>query len=153
MLLFIFVAILVAGIAFMVHDNRINNYTRKVIELPGFHVTVKDSSGWGYIGGTCLAIGIITVAISIVIMMVNYIPAEGEREMLEVRRESLVFQYDHDMYDNDNDIGKKELMDDIQEFNMVINFGKRMQRDFWIGIYIPNIYDNLKLIDISAKER
>lgn len=136
MLLFIFVAILVAGIAFMVHDNRINNYTR-----------------WGYIGGTCLAIGIITVAISIVIMMVNYIPAEGEREMLEVRRESLVFQYDHDMYDNDNDIGKKELMDDIQEFNMAINFGKRMQRDFWIGIYIPNIYDNLKLIDISAKER
>lgn len=136
MLFFIFVAILVAGIAFMVHDNRINNYTR-----------------WGYIGGICLAIGIITVAISIVIMMVNYIPAEGEREMLEVRRESLVFQYDHDMYDNDNDIGKKELMDDIQEFNMAINFDKRMQRDFWIGIYIPNIYDNLKLIDISAKER
>ena len=132
MLFFIFVAILVAGIAFMVYDNRINNYTR-----------------WGYIGGTCLVIGIITFAISIVILMINYIPAEGEHELLEIKRESLVFQYDRDMYDNDNDIGKKELMDDIQEFNGDVSFGQYMQRDPWIGIYIPNIYDDISLIGLS----
>ena len=55
---------------------------------------------------------------------------------------------ENNLYDNDNDIGKKELMDEIREWNGDLAYRKAIQRNFWVGIYYPNIYDNLEFIPL-----
>lgn len=61
-----------------------------------------------------------------------------------------MYQYENNMYDNDDDIGKKQLMNQIQHWNEDLAFGKEMQRDFWIGIFIPNVFDQFQHIDLDT---
>ena len=55
---------------------------------------------------------------------------------------------ENNLYDNDNDIGKKELMDEIHEWNGNLAYCKKIQRNFWVGIYYPNVYDNFEFIPL-----
>lgn len=66
----------------------------------------------------------------------------------ETQYESLTYQLENNLYDNDNDIGKKELMDEIREWNGNLAYCKEIQRNFWVGIYYPNVYDNFEFIPL-----
>lgn len=91
----------------------------------------------------------IATAVALATICVNIIPAEGAVKSSEARYESLVCQYENNMYDNDNDIGKKELMNQIQDWNEDLAFGKEMQNNFWIGIFIPNVFDQFEPISLE----
>jgi hypothetical protein len=61
---------------------------------------------------------------------------------------SLVYQYENDIYDNDDDvIGKKQLYDQIQEWNKDLAKYKAIEKDFWVGIFYPNIFDQFEFIE------
>lgn len=49
-----------------------------------------------------------------------------------------------------NDKDNPYLGEKIAEYNEEILRGQRYQRDFWIGPFIPNIYDDMKLIEING---
>lgn len=68
-------------------------------------------------------------------------------EDLRQQGEILEYQLENDLYDNDNDLGKKELYSEIEDYNSTIVKGKAMQNDFWYGIFYPDIYDHLEPID------
>ena len=61
------------------------------------------------------------------------------------KRESLVYQLENDIYDNDI-LGKRDLYKDIETFNSDLAYNKTAQKDFWIGIFYPNIYDKIDYI-------
>lgn len=84
------------------------------------------------------------------IALVCNVGADGEIAYINTERASLVYQYENNLYDNDNDLGKKELMDQIQEWNADLASNKENQDDFWIGAFIPNIYDQFEPIDIYS---
>lgn len=63
--------------------------------------------------------------------------------------ESLVYQLENNIYDNDNDIGKKQLYDEIQKWNEDLAYRKNIQKDFWLGIFYPNIYDQFNFIQYN----
>ena len=63
------------------------------------------------------------------------------------KRESLIYQLDNEIYDNDDDIlGKRDLYKDIETFNSDLAYNKTAQKDFWIGVFYPNIYDKIDYI-------
>ena len=65
---------------------------------------------------------------------------------------SLVYQYENDIYDNDDDvIGKKQLYDQIQEWNMDLARCKAKEKDFWLGIFYPNIFDRFEFIEYKQQ--
>ena len=94
------------------------------------------------------AIGFLSVIASVVVFCVNYIGIDGNVERNQVRYDSLMYQYENCLYDNDNDVGKKELMSEIQSWNEDLAWHKTMQRDPWIGIYIPDVYDQFDFIEL-----
>ena len=49
-----------------------------------------------------------------------------------------------------NDKDNPYLGEKIAEYNEEILRGQRYQRAFWIGPFIPNIYDDMKLIEING---
>lgn len=89
-------------------------------------------------------------AFMVVVLIVQYVGVDGQVKSDEVRYDSLVYQCENNFYDNDNDIGKKELVNQIQEWNEDLAWGKEIQRDFWMGIFIPNIYDQFEFIELDA---
>ena len=96
-----------------------------------------------------LIIGIVTVSISLFILGSAHIGVDGYVASMNTRYETLVYQYENDIYDNDNDLGKRELMEDIQSWNEDLANYKEIQDDFWVGIYIPNIYDQFEFIELK----
>lgn len=94
----------------------------------------------------------VTLLVMVFILAFNYIGADGEKAANEVRYESLMTQYENKYYENDNDVGKKELVKEIQEWNEDLAKNKKMQRNFWVGIFYPNIYDDYKMITLEHEE-
>lgn len=99
-----------------------------------------------------LFIGVICTILIMAILIISIVVNVGEDGFLAEKQqkcESLVYQLENNLYDNDNDLGKKQLYDQIQEYNSNVAFGKKMQNDLWIGIMIEDIYDDLELIEYN----
>ena len=121
-------------------------WTFVIIIIAGFVLFTFD---WENLGIAISVIGIFGVIASVVVLAINYIGIDGYIARMNTRYETLVYQYENDIYDNDNDLGKRELMVDIQNWNEDLSSRRERQRDFWIGIYIPNIYDQFEYIELK----
>lgn len=121
-------------------------WTFVIIIIAGFVLFTFD---WENLGITISVIGIFGIIASVVVLAINYIGIDGYIARMNTRYETLVYQYENDIYDNDNDLGKRELMVDIQNWNEDLSSRRERQRDFWIGIYIPNIYDQFEYIELK----
>lgn len=91
------------------------------------------------------------IILSLCIMACNYIGIDAKVSDYQKRYEALTYQYENNFYDNDNDIGKKELVSEIQYWNSYLAYHKTIQRDFWVGIYYPNVYDQFEFIKLNKK--
>lgn len=120
--------------------------TLVIIIIAGFVLFTYDLENLGI---AISVIGIFGIIASVVVLAINYIGIDGYIARMNTRYETLVYQYENDIYDNDNDLGKRELMVDIQNWNEDLSSRRERQRDFWIGIYIPNIYDQFEFIELK----
>lgn len=101
---------------------------------------VSELLGWVLVG---------ILAIMGIIVIYNNIGIEGKIASCHQRYESLTYQLENNLYDNDNDLGKKELYDQIQAWNEDLAEGKAMQHDIWVGAFYPNIYDEFDFIELE----
>lgn len=92
--------------------------------------------------------GFVFVVLSIG-MVCEYVNIDGRIEKYKTEYNSLAYQYENNIYDNDNDLGKKELMNDILEWNKNLTYMQKAQDDFWIGIFFADIYDQFKMIELD----
>ena len=111
----------------------------------------NEYSGWTLLS-TVLSVllFIVVIAMSIFIIGAN-VNLEAKIASNQQIYDSLVYQLENDLYDNDNDLGKKELYDQIQEWNKDLAYNKNVQNNFWSGIFYPNIYDQFNYIELPNK--
>lgn len=88
------------------------------------------------------------IIISIAAIFINA-GIDGQIASNEERYKSLVYQFENDIYDNDNDLGKKELYNQIQDWNEDIAKGQALQNDPLVGIFYPDIYDQFEVIELK----
>lgn len=109
-------------------------------------IYTDEMSGWHLLATIAVVLTLIALLISTIGLASVYIGADASVAKWETHYESLTYQLENNLYDND--IGKKELMDEIREWNEDLAYCKEIQRNFWVGIYYPNIYDNLEFIPL-----
>ena len=78
--------------------------------------------------------------------------SESHLASMQEKRNALVYQLENDLYDNDNDLGKKELYSEIIEYNCDVAKGKIMQDNIWVYNLYSDVYDDLELIEFDEEE-
>lgn len=86
--------------------------------------------------------------IALAAVLITHLGLDGERARLQRRYEDMTYQYVNGFYENDNDVGKKELVKEITDWNEELAKNKVMQRDTWLGPFIPNIFDEFDFIEL-----
>ena len=101
----------------------------------------------GAVGITVATLGIIGSGIS---FGVNYLGVDGYIEKCNKQYESLVFQVENNLYEDDiTESATRELVKEVQEWNCDLADKKVNQYDKWIGIFIPDIYDQFEFISLD----
>lgn len=135
------IILIVVGILAVVIGNYLNNNT-------------KYYMGWllgtGYVISIVASIVALVMGIFIIISHTNIEAKIAENERVY---ESLTYQLENNLYDNDNDLGKKELYHEIEEWNSDLAYYQNAQSDFWVGIFYPNIFDRFKFIEYSEQAK
>ena len=107
----------------------------------------KYDTSWLY--GTGWGIVIIAEIVAVIMAFViidSHTNIEARTAKNQQRYNSLVYQLENNLYDNDNDLGKKELYEDIEGWNIDLAYYQKAQDDLWMGIFYPNIYDQFEFI-------
>lgn len=97
-----------------------------------------------------IAIVLIILIISggIVAFFVNQC-AESSTTAYRIQYETLVYQLENGAYENVVEYNRKDLMDDICDYNSHIESGRILSKNPWIGVYYPEDWDNLPLIELE----
>lgn len=90
----------------------------------------------------------VTVLMAIFILIAN-LSAPSDIIANQQVYDSLTYQIENNLYDNDNDVGKAELAKQVTEWNTDLARGKYDQNNIWYGIFVPDIYDNFEFIPIE----
>ena len=104
---------------------------------------------WDLFAIADIYISIIVIAIMGVIIVETHVTANGEKLANEQRYDSLIYKVETESIRDEFGIVNKEYIDEVQAWNEDVIKYKEWQRDFWIGIFIPNIYDDFETIDLG----
>ena len=114
----------------------------------------KFSNFWDVINFISIALSVLFFIISAVLGVIAISASVGSESYLasmQEKRNALVYQLENDLYDNDNDLGKKELYSEITEYNCDVAEGKIMQDNIWVYNLYSDIYDELELIEFPEE--
>ena len=127
-----------------------------IISVILFAVSYKKfNDTWDVINFISLALAILFGAASAVLGVIAISASVGSESYLasmQEKRNALVYQLENDLYDNDNDLGKKELYSEIIEYNCDVAKGKIMQDNIWVYNLYSDVYDDLELIEFDEEE-
>lgn len=98
---------------------------------------------------TSVVSGIIAV-IMLIIIILNNLGAQGTKLSNQQTYDSLIYKSQTESIRDEFGIVNKEYIDEVQAWNEDIAKYKNWQRDFWIGIFVPNIYDEFETIDLRS---
>lgn len=114
----------------------------------------KYDGAWDAINAISLVFAITSFVLSMGLGGISIVARAGADAYLasmQEKRSALVYQLENDIYDNDNDLGKKELYSEITEYNCDIAEGKIKQDNILVYNLYPNVYDELELIEFPEQ--
>lgn len=98
-------------------------------------------------GGAIIIIDGIFLMIAIACMFCNFIGINAKVEQYEEKYNAIIYKVESGACRDDFGLLNKEVIDEIQDWNEDIAYKKNVQRDFWIGIFYPNVYDEFETIN------
>ena len=126
-----------------------------------FSIYGREKSGdskfayWAYYKGdyvgvlTCIISGII-IFIMCFILVYQYTGSNARMKRDMETYLSLRYKIEMEYYKGEYTTQTKDIVDEVQEWNEYVAYYKGIQKDFWIGIFYPNIYDKIDRIPLKG---
>ena len=95
-----------------------------------------------------IVLGVVILFMTVAICIGNF-GADAKAAKYKERYDSLVYQYENEIYCDDNVV--YDLLTDIREYNEDLVYHQEIQDDFWIGVFYPNIFDQFELIELDEE--
>lgn len=120
-----------------------------VMKVKGFDF--DDHFGVMMISGGVIAALVITAIIMTCMVADAKTNQDAYAPAMEQRYESLTYQLQNDMYNNENEYGKKALFDQIQTWNEDLASHKKLQDNPFTGIFHYHVYDRFDFIKLPER--
>ena len=99
-----------------------------------------------YIGLTDVILGFALV-ISLIVLFGSHLGVSADIEFNKEEYNNLCYQLDKIKYDDGISLGEQKILKQVKDWNEDLAFKQKIQKDFWLGCYYPNIYDQFKFIE------
>ncbi|EXG86560.1 hypothetical protein K413DRAFT_3400 [Clostridium sp. ASBs410] len=101
---------------------------------------------WETLGAVCIAVSIVMLVFIIILNCGTNGIVSSNKE----KYKALMYKAQTEACRDEFGIVNKDYIDEIQEWNQYIAKNKTMQRDFWFGVFVPNIFDEFQTIDLES---
>lgn len=151
MLFWLCLIVLIVGIGLVIvgkmewFDTRNKNKLRKFLYQND--CTIKS------FGRVTVVISGIIMVIMIVVFACAYIGVNAQVERNKERYNAITYKVESGACRDEFGLLNKEVIDEIQDWNEDVTYYKIFQKDFWVGIFVPNIYDQFETIDYTKYGR
>ena len=105
------------------------------------------------IGGITTFISGLIMIIMIIILCCMYTGIDARVEQSKETFDAITYKVESGACRDEFGLLNKEVIDEIQSWNESIIYNQKMQNDFWVGIFYPNIYDQFETIDYEKYGR
>ena len=140
---FIVIGILVIGISLIILGNIDWDYEKH--KFMWKHDSVFRITGWSIFIPTIITFVIMT---SCVVDAHMNLPAKLEEK--QETYAALTYKMESTTCRDEFGFLSKEVIDEVQEWNTDVRYYKAAQKDPWVGIWVPDIYDNLETIEYES---
>ena len=106
-----------------------------------------------FIGGITTFISGFIMIIMITILCCMYIDIDARVEQSKETFDAITYKVESGVCRDEFGLLNKEVIDEIQSWNESIIYNQKMQNDFWVGVFYPNIYDQFETIDYEKYGR
>lgn len=152
MLFWLFVITLVIGIVLIVGGKMASHstawfYSRNKIK----HFMNRNGDDGIKTTGIVITIMSAIIIIFMLILILNNYAGPGsitdKAKRYKIEKSYIVAEINDEKYYDEHGLLQKDTMYSIEYWNDFVEFHKKYQRNFWIGIFIPNIFDDIETID------
>ena len=106
-----------------------------------------------FIGGIATFISGFIMIIMITILCCMYIDIDARVERSKETFDAITYKVESGACRDEFGLLNKEVIDEIQSWNESIIYNQKMQNDFWVGVFYPNVYDQFETIDYEKYGR
>lgn len=92
-------------------------------------------------------IGAIFTTMCVVLLFFSYSLIPGELAKHRQTYKGLQYKLTSEKCRDKFGLLNKEIVDEIQEWNEELALNKAYEHNFWIGIFVPNVYDEFEFIE------
>lgn len=100
--------------------------------------------------GMAVIFGFIMI-LALIDMAITYIGVDAEIAKKQQHRDFLIAQYKTGVYDS-SVYSQYNLLQKIDEWNCNLAEKQKLTHDYWVGIFVPDYYDDLEYITVNLFE-
>ena len=156
LLIVLFIFLFILGV-FCIHIGNIDWYEKakesKEKKKKWYNFLYQNDETFLIIGWVVAVFMVIVLLICGGIILEANIDKEATVYQLEEQYKALVFKGENDFSRDEFGLLNKEIVDEIEVWNTTISYKKKIQKNPWIGIFIPDIYDQFEVIDWSILKK
>ena len=149
MLFWLCLVILIIGIGLIVAGCINWNYKKNKL----FNFLYDNDEILKLIGGIITFISGFVIAIMLVVLPCMYIGIDARVEQLKENYKAITYKVESGACRDEFGLLNKEVIDEIQSWNKSVIYNQKMQNDFWVGIFYPDVYDQFETIDYEKYGR
>lgn len=102
------------------------------------------------LGSVITALSVFILLFMLILVGVNHMTIDADKSKMEQEYKALMYKVQSvDMRDELN-INTIEVINEVQEWNENLAYYQKLQKDKWLGVFVPNIYDDFEFIEYNS---